>query len=347
MLRTRRLVLDMDDARPLMRVPAGFADRLRSALTFSWEVVRVGSPSSGRGDGRRSASPEALAAVRDAEIYLGYGAPEPILLAAEGLRWIHSGAAGVASAISATLRRSGVLFTNSAGAHAPAVAETAIAMMLHFARGLDVAVRAQVQGEWRTERFDAAPSAARELAGATLGIVGYGCIGRETARRATALGMRVVALRRRAGAPRDDDYGSTIVTGRSGLERVLGEADYLVVAAPETNETRGMLDGAALERLRPGAVLVNVSRGGIVDEDALVRALGSGRLRGAGLDVFAVEPLPPAHPFWRMPNVLVTPHVSGYSDRFWEREAELILENVRRYLRGRPLLNLVDLDAGY
>ena len=340
-------MLDMDDSRPLMRVPAGFADRLRSALTFSWEVVQVGAASSGRGDGRAVPSPEALDAIREAEIYLGYGAPEPLLQAADGLRWIHSGAAGVAAAINATLRRSGVLFTNSAGVHAPAVAESAIGMMLHFARGFDVAVRSQARAEWRTEPFDADPSVARELAGATLGIVGYGCIGRETAKRAAALGMRIVALRRRGGVPRDEEHDAAVVTGPRGLQRVLAEADYLLIAAPETEETRGLIDGPALERLPAGAVLVNVSRGAIVREDDLVRALGSGRLRGAGLDVFAVEPLPPSHPFWRMPNVLITPHVSGYSERFWEREAELVLDNLGRYLRGRPLRNLVDLDAGY
>ncbi|HUF14237.1 MAG TPA: D-2-hydroxyacid dehydrogenase [Longimicrobiales bacterium] len=347
MLRTRRLVLDMDDSRPLMRLPGGVEDRLRAALTFSWEVVRVRAPATGRGDGGRELSPEALNAVRDAEIYLGYGVPEELLRAGAGLRWIHSGAAGVASAITPALRRSGVVFTNSAGVHAPAVAETAIAMMLHFARGLDSAVRAQAEGEWRTEPFDADPSVARELAGATLGVIGYGGIGRETARRAAALGMRVLALRRRAGPPRDELAGTTVLTGDSGFRRILADADYLLLAAPETAETRGMIDGGALERMRPGAVLVNVSRGGLVLEDALVRALRNGMLRGAALDVFAVEPLPSGHPLWRLPNVLITPHVSGYSNRFWERETELIVDNLGRYLRGLPLRNLVDPDAGY
>ena len=337
----------MDDSRPLLRVPSGLSERLRAALTFSWEVVQVDAAASGRGDGGGTVSAETLETVRDAEIYLGYGAPEAVLRAGAGLRWMHSGTAGVASAITADLRRSGVLFTNSAGVHAPAVAETAVGMMLHFARGFDVAVRAQAQAEWRTEPFDAAPSAARELAGATLGVIGYGCIGREAARRSTALGMRVIALRRRAGPGGSEHEGATVLTGAAGLDRILAESDYLLLAAPETAQTRGMIDGGALDRMRRGAVLVNVSRGALVDEDALVRALGSGRLRGAGLDVFATEPLLPTHAFWRLPNVLVTPHVSGYSDRFWERETELILDNLGRYLRGRPLRNLVDLDAGY
>ena len=336
----------MDDSRPLMRVPADLEDRLRAALTFGWEVVRVRVPASGRGDGSGSASPEAVDAVRDAEIYLGYGAPEAILRAGEALRWVHSGAAGVASVVTPALRGSGVVFTNSAGVHAPAVAETALAMMLHFARGLDVAVRAQAEGEWRTEPFDAEASVSRELDGATVGIIGYGGIGREVARRAAAFGMRILALRRHPDLSMESG-GVTVLAGRGALDRLLAESDYVVLAAPETRETRGMIDVRAFERMKSGAVLVNVSRGPLVDEEALVRALRGGSLRGAGLDVFAVEPLPAGHPLWRLPNVLVTPHVSGCSGRFWEREAELILDNLSRYLRGRDLRNVVDLDAGY
>ena len=346
MLRRRRLVLDMNDERPIMRLPEGLEERIRAALTFGWEVVRVRARSSGRGDGMLAASEEAVEAVRDAEVYLGFGAPEPVVRAGSGLRWIHSGTAGVSGVITPALRESGAVFTNSAGVHAPAVAESAIAMMLHFARGLDVAVQAQARGEWRTEPFERVPSVARELAGATLGIVGYGGIGRETARRAQALGMRVIALRRR-GPRAGQDEGVLVFSGRGGLERLLAEADYLLLSAPETSETRSLIDGPALERMKRGSVLVNVSRGALVDEEALVRALRDGTLRGAALDVFATEPLPPGHPLWRLPNVLVTPHVSGFTDRFWEREADLILDNLGRYLRGRPLRNVVDLAAGY
>jgi phosphoglycerate dehydrogenase-like enzyme len=345
-LRRRRLVLDMDDERPIMRLPDGLEERLRAALTFGWEVVRVRAGTSGRGDGVADASTEALEAARDAEIYLGFGAPVSIVAAGDCLRWIHSGTAGVTAAITPALRESGVVFTNSAGVHAPAVAESALAMMLHFARGFDVAVRAQAAGEWRSAPFEAENSVARELAGATLGIVGYGGIGRETARRAAALGMRVVAARRRASKQDVDDIGTTVVVGRAGFERVLAEADYLLLSAPETPETRGLMNGPALERMKRGAVLVNVARGALVDEEALVRALRS-NLRGAALDVFATEPLPATSALWRMPNVLITPHVSGFTARFWERESALILDNLERYLKGRPLRNVVDLAAGY
>lgn len=346
MLRTRRLVLDMDDARPIMSMPFGIEERLRAALTFGWELVRIRAPSSGRGDGMSDASPEALEAVRDAEVYFGFGAPESIIRAGENLRWIHSGTAGVTGAITTTLRQSGIVFTNSAGVHAPAIAESVIGMMLYFARGFDVAVRAQAAAEWRVEPFESMPGVSRELAGATLGIYGYGGIGRETARRAGALGMRVLAVRRR-GAGEADDGQATVLTGRAGLERMLAESDYVVLAAPETRETRGIIGAAALERMKREAVLINVSRGALVNEEALLRALRDGALRGAALDVFAAEPLPATSPLWRLPNVLVTPHVSGFTSRFWEREAALLLDNLRRYLKGQPLRNVVDLAAGY
>ncbi|HEX6589591.1 MAG TPA: D-2-hydroxyacid dehydrogenase [Longimicrobiales bacterium] len=346
MLRTRRLVLDMDDARPLMAMPPGIEERLRAALTFGWEVVRIRARTSGRGDGVSDASPEAVEAVRDAEIYCGYGAPESIIRAGDCLRWVHSGTAGVSGAITGTLRESGVVFTNSAGVHAPAVAETAIGMMLHFARGFDVAVRAQAAAEWRVAPFESTPGVVRELAGATLGIFGYGGIGRETARRAAALGMNVVALRRRGGGPVADPH-ATVLTGRAGFDRLLAESDYLLLSAPETRETRGVIGAAALEQMKRGAVLINVARGTLVQEEALLRALRDGALRGAALDVFATEPLPPSSSFWRLPNVLITPHVSSFTARFWEREGDLLLENLRRYLKGQPLRNVVDVVAGY
>lgn len=345
-LRTRRLVLDMDDPRPRMRVPDTLEDRLRAVLTFGWELVRVRGAASGLGDGALDASPTAVEAVRDAEVYLGYGAPAAIIEAGGGLRWVHSGTAGVAGAITPQLKRSGIVFTNSAGVHAPAVAETVLAMILHFARGFDVAVRAQAEGCWASEPFEAEPSVAREIDGATVGVIGYGGIGREVGRRAAALGMNVLGLRRRPARVEHDDV-ATILHGRSGLERVLAESDYVVLAAPETAATVRLIDTRALERMKKGAVLVNVSRGALVDEEALVRALRAGRLRGAALDVAVREPLPEGHPFWKLPNVLLTPHVSAATDRFWEREAELILDNIGRYLKGRELRNVVDLEAGY
>src|SRR5690606_1309241 len=192
--------------------------------------------------------------------------------------------------------------------------------------------------------FEAADTPVREVAGTTLGLVGFGGIGREVASRARALGMEVLALRRRrAEAPQ----GVEVHSGPEGLAELLRRSDHLVLALPETPETRGMIGAAELAGMKEGAVLVNVARGGVLDEEALARALEGGRLRGAALDVFREEPLPPESPLWGLPNVLVTAHVSATSRGFWRRETDLIVENLRRYLAGEPLLNEVDKQAGY
>jgi phosphoglycerate dehydrogenase-like enzyme len=242
-----------------------------------------------------------------------------------------------------------------------------LAAMLHFARGLDHAVAAQRSATWGAATFEEATSGVRELDGATIGVIGFGGIGREVARRATAFGMRVLALRRRHG---DADAGTSeavvgtgttaggsagkparrdveILAGDHGLERVLAESDFVVLCVPSTPATRGMIGAAEIARMKRDAVLVNVGRGDVLNEDALARALAEGHLRGVALDVFATEPLPPTSPLWRLRNVLVTPHVAATSPRFWERETELIIDNIRRYAGGEPLRNTVDIEAGY
>lgn len=339
----RRIVLDLADRRPAFRMPS-LPDRVRAALGDGWDVRVVDAEASGVGDGAAAGSAAAVEAVADAEAYLGLGVPLDVLDAGSRLRWMHTGTAGVSAAALERLRERDVVLTNSAGVHGPPVAETAIAMMLHFARGLDVAVRAQARREWGKPAFDRPEPVAREIAGSTVGLIGYGGIGREVARRARALGARVVALRRGTGGAEADDE---VLAGPGGLERALGEADYVVVCAPATPETRGMIDRAALDRMKPDAVLINVSRGALVDEAALIERLAARRLRGAGLDVFATEPLPESSPLWDLPNVLITPHVGGYGDRFRERESALVLDNVSRWARGEPLRNVVDPDRGY
>ncbi len=343
----RRLVLDLRDRRPLWAIPGWAVEEVRAALPAGWEVVEVRAEADGRGDGG-APSDEALAAVRGAEVYAGFGVPRALFLAAtagEGarLRWAHSAAAGVGAALYPEMRASDVVLTNSAGIHAEPMAETAMGMLLHFARGLDLAVRAQAARHWDKEPFERLSSPVREVAGTTLGILGLGGIGRAVARRGAALGMRVVATRRRAG----DVEGVDVLSGRGALDRLLAASDHLVVAAPLTDETRGMLGARELALLPDGAVLVNLSRGGVVDEEALVAALRDGRLRGAGLDVFATEPLPPESPLWDLPNTLLTPHVSGTSRQFWRRQVDLLVANLRRHLSGDPLLNTVDKSAGY
>jgi phosphoglycerate dehydrogenase-like enzyme len=342
----RRIVFNMRDERPVWSPPAWVVGRLREAVSGDCELVEVVAPVSGRGDGG-GLSAAALAAVRGAEVYLGLGLPRELLRAAleppSRLRWIHTGAAGVSSLLHPELRGSGVVLTNSAGIHGPPMAETVLGMILYFARGLDHAVRSQQRRAWETASFERTDSGVREVGGATLGIVGYGGIGREVARRASALGMRVLALRRRSGT---DDVAE-MLSGDDALGRLLQASDFVVIAVPSTPATRGMIGARELDRLRPGAVLVNVARGDVVDEHALLDALRGGQLRGAALDVFTTEPLPPGSPLWELDNVLITPHVSATSPRFWERELDLILDNLRRYHAGERLRNVVDADAGY
>ena len=328
-----RVVLDLADRRPIWTVPDWAVDRVRDALPAGWELTRIQAPADGSGDGGRGPVPEVLEAVRGARVYLGYGVPPEILEAGTGtLEWVHSGAAGVGSSLHDDMRRSSVLFTNSAGIHGPPMAETVLGMILHFMRGFDFALAAQGDGRWDQAPFLAADTPVTELAGSTVGILGYGGIGREVGGRVEALGAHVLKLRRSGGDP---------------LERILAESHVVVVSVPDTPDTRGLLTRDRLRSLRPGAILVNVSRGRIVDEDALVECLREGRIRGAGLDVFQKEPLSPDSPLWSLPNVLLTPHVSAVSRGFWRRETELIVENFSRFLEGRPLRNLVDREAGY
>ena len=312
----RRVVIDLRDARPLWAMPDRAADRIRAAFPAEWQVVVVDAHSDGRGDGG-GPSPEALEAVRGAEVYMGYGIPRELFRAAGGgLRWVHSGAAGVGGALYPEMRDSEVVLTNSAGIHAEPMADTVLAVALHFARGLDFAVRAQAERRWDKESFEAADAPLRETEELTVGILGLGGIGRAAAGRFAALGARVLAVRR---SGRDAPEGVELLRGDDALVRLLESSDVLVVTVPDTPDTRGMIGRAELERLT----------------------------RGAALDVFAREPLPPESPLWGLSNVLVTPHVSGTSHRFWRRQTDLVVENVRRYLAGEPLLNTVDKHAGY
>jgi phosphoglycerate dehydrogenase-like enzyme len=346
----RRVVFNMQDERPVWAPPAWVKERLRAALPAEYELVEVSAPVSGRGDGG-GVSAEALAAMKGAEIYFGLGLPRELLLAGlappQRLRWIHSGAAGVASLLHPELLQHGVVLTNSAGVHGPAMAETALGMVLYFARGLDHAVAAQQRGRWDTAAFEQLDSGVREINGATLGVVGFGGIGRELAQRARALGMRVIAARRTAAHGAAADDGAEVLYGADALATLLRESDFVVLAVPSTPATRGMMGTAELALMRRDAVLINIARGDVVDEGALVAALEGGRLRGAALDVFTTEPLPADSPLWSQPNVLVMPHVSATTPRYWQREFDLMLDNLARYFRGQPLRNVVDIAAGY
>ncbi len=339
------VVLHMQDRRPVWSMPEWVPGRLREAMPEGWELRDVDAPADGSGDGAALVAPEVVEAVRDARVYLGFGIAPEVLRAGEGLEWVHSGSAGVGGSLTAALRERDVVFTNSAGIHGPPMAETVVGMLLHFFRGLDFAVRGKERGHWRPDPFYAADTPVTELAESVVGIVGYGGVGREVARRVSGLGARVLALRRHP--PEGGDPHAEVLHGTAGFHRLLGRSDAVVLTVPETAETRGMIDADAFGAMKEGTILINVARGGVVDEDALLDALASGRLRGAGLDVFAAEPLPSDHPLWEMENVLLTPHVSAVSRRFWERQVHLITENLERFFEGRPLMNVVDVSLGY
>ena len=260
------------------------------------------------------------------------------------LRWIHSPAAGVRQLFVPGLAESDVLVTNASTVHAIPVAEQAVALLFALARKLPDSFRYQAERRWGHAESWQPGRLATELYGKTLGIVGLGAIGREVALRAQALGMRVVAVKR------DPNQGADCadrVYRPQQLSALLSEADYVVVAAPDTPETHHLIGETELRCLKPAACLVNVSRGSLVDTEALTRALESGALGGAALDVTDPEPLPPEHRLWQLPNVLITPHLGGATDRYWQRQADLLQENLDRYLAGKPLLNLVDKKRGY
>jgi phosphoglycerate dehydrogenase-like enzyme len=340
----RRLVVDLASPLAAWRMPPVVGDAIRAALGPSWEVVLVQAPAASDGDGG-SGSPEAVAAARGAEIYVGYGVPPGVVAAGKGtLKWAHSGTAGVGASLP-HLAGSGVVLTNSAAVHAEPIADWAIAAIAYFARGLDRMREFQAAGQWARPAFADLEVRVRELGELRLGVFGLGGIGGAIARRGVALGMSVAGVRRRPA--RGGPTGVRWVGGVDDLPRLAAESDCFVIAAPHTAETRGAVSRSVLERLPHDAIVVNVSRGTLLDETALLAVLDASRVRGAALDVFAAEPLPAGHPFWRHPRVLVSPHVAAVTARFWERETGLIVENIRRYLAGSPLTNTVDLEAGY
>jgi len=320
--------------------------RISDATPEEWEVRFVRAPTSSDGDGPPRPSDESIEAIRDAEAYFGFGITRPLFREARGLRWVHSAAAGVGSALFEEMVNSDVLLTNSAGVHAVPIAEFIVASVLHFFRGLDVAGAQQREARWDKRFWVAEDTPVREMVGARILMVGTGGIGAEAATRLTALGARCIGVRRHPerGAP----AGFERVAGTAALDAELHEADVVVLAAPLTQESAGLLDARRIALLKRAAVVINVSRGALVDETVLADALREGRLRGAALDVFVKEPLPAASPLWGLENSLLTPHTSPVSPgKFWPRALDVFLDNWTRYQRGEPLRNQVDKRAGY
>jgi phosphoglycerate dehydrogenase-like enzyme len=287
---------------------------------------------------------EAAKSLPETEIVLGWAVRPEDFDSARRLRWIHLTAAGVGPQLFPALVESDVVVTNSRGLHAVSMAEHTIGVLLMFARQLHLARDAQQRRRWIQSELAHDPPGFGTLPGATLGLVGLGAIGSAIANRAKALGIRVIAIRRRPGRGRgaaDEEWG------RDRLPELLALSDYVVLCAPHTAETDRMIGTAELAHMKGTAVLINIGRGALVDEPALVQALERGAIAGAGLDVTAEEPLPETSPLWAMPQVILTPHTSGMGPDYWGRAMTMFAANLDRWLAGRPLENVVDKRAGY
>lgn len=284
----------------------------------------------------------ALQEAKDADIALLGAFAREVLEAGKNLRWVHIPWAGVDSLLD-SIRQTPAVVTCGKGVFDAPMADHVFALLLALARHLATFIRYQIAGIWRREVTGAPVT---DLMGKTMGIVGLGSIGREVAKRAAVFGMRVLAVKRRPAAIADEPVDGLFL-GYEGLRLMLPECDVVVVTAALTPQTRYLISQNELASMKRGALLINVARGAIVDEAALVEALQSGQLAGAGLDVFEDEPLPPESPLWRLPNVILTPHVGGMSDRTRQRIFERFLDNLRRFLAGEPLAGVVDKEAGY
>jgi phosphoglycerate dehydrogenase-like enzyme len=280
-------------------------------------------------------------ALDDIEIAAG-GFPRDLLLRARNLRWFQQWGAGAnwllryPEAVELDF-----VLTNASGVHPIPISEHILAFLLAFARGFHRAMRAQERNEWIPQEQQ---DGLFELAGKTMVLVGVGAIGERTAEVATALGMRVLGVRR------DPTVGVEGVEGMVGPDRLLDllpEADFLVLTVPLTHETQGMIGERELRAMKPTAYVVNIGRGGTIQESELIRALQEGWIAGAGLDVFETEPLPEDSPLWAMDNVIITSHYAGLTPRYHERAMAIFLDNLQRYRAGEPLRNVVDKKLGY
>lgn len=282
--------------------------------------------------------------IADADIFFGWLFPPHVFPSARQLRWFHTASAGVEANLFPELVASDVILTNAAGLHSVSIPEHVLALMLALARNLHESQRLQMQARW--DRFGAIAFGVgvRELAGGHLAIIGAGAIGSALCRLATSLDMRVRMMRRRVDQP---VAGAEAVVGPGDLKALLAWADFVVLAAPLTPETRHLIDRDALAAMKRTAFLINVARGESIDDAALIEALKEQRIAGAGLDVAKEEPLPASSPYWSLPNVILTPHVSGYTATYFERTLALFADNLDRFLRGDDMRNVVNKQLGY
>ena len=291
--------------------------------------------------------PETLAReASDADVFYGFHFPPDLVPAAPRLRWIQSISAGIEGNLSAPVIERGILVTNGAGIAAVGIAEHVLAMMFALFRNLHVTLRLQSESRWdRPAVMAGSVAGIRELRGGRVAVLGLGPIGTEVARLSSAFGATVRGMRRHPPEVASPPYEA--IVGRDGLDELLGWGDVVVLAVPHTPETERLIGARELALMRPDAYLVNVARGSVVDEAALIEALRRGVIAGAGLDVFVEEPLPASSPLWALPNVILTPHIAGVTPHYFTRALDLFVDNLTRYLAGRHLRNLVDHALGY
>ena len=343
----RRAVIDLRSTAAAFRMPDAVGERFRAEAPAGWEAVVIASNSDALDPASQGPSAEALAAVADAEVYFGWGMPASLFAAARQIKWVQTALAGTGAVLAIPEMRDGpCLFTNAAGVYGPPIAETVLAGVLHLTRGLDIAESSRDARAWNSRAFGASDAFIREIGELRVLVVGAGGLGTEIGTRFAALGATVVGLRRTPSKGCPPCF--VRMAGLDAIDAELPQADVVVLSAALTEETRNALDARRLALLPAGAIVVNVSRGTLVDEAALIAALESGRLRGAVLDVFTREPLASDSPLWQLRQVILTPHVSGVSPRrLWDRLSALFLGNWHAYAAGQPLKNVVDKALGY
>jgi phosphoglycerate dehydrogenase-like enzyme len=284
------------------------------------------------------------AELADADIFVGSVLRPAQLSSAKKLKWVHSTSAGVGQLMYPQLRNSGVVVTNASGIFSVPMAEHTIGLILALARNFPDTLRQQEKALWSQQDLWDKPQHLAEVNGTLLLVVGYGSIGREVAKRAQALGMRVWGVTR---SGKGDATHAEKIVASAELHSVLPHADYVLLCAPETAETNSLIGTGQLALMKRSARLINVGRGSLVDQAALISALESGALGGAAIDVAQTEPLPATSPLWCAPNLFITPHTSALSDRLWPRETAMLVGLLERWFDGRELFNRVDFARGY
>jgi len=324
-----RIVVAIHDL-PVWSIPPAAVARLADALPGD-EVLDAREPN------------ERRALIPTAEVLFATRIKADEFAPAHALRWIHSSAVGVGPLLIPEVVKSPVVVSNSRGVHSEAIAEHAIALALAMRRGLHVAMTRQAERVWA--QAEISEHDVKPLSQSRLLVIGLGTIGARVAAYGAGLGMHVTGIRRHVHLPAPPGVASVLAPEQ--LREALPSADVIVLAVPRTEETRALIGRDELALMKRTAILVNVARGRLIDDDALIEALRANRIGGAALDAFQQEPLPPDHPFWTMPNVLISPHTAAFAGDYWQPVVDLFLENLARYKQGQPIMNVVDKGKGY